>query len=128
MLETIRLFAAERLAEAAGQEPAAASAAHSAHYLAVAEAAAPHLKGSEPRTWLARLETERANLMRAAEHAAGQPDGTAQVLRFGIALQRYWVSSTEARKRPRCCFPCCGGPTPQPTLRCTPKRCTASRG
>ena len=90
LLETIRLFAAERLAEAAGQETSAASAGHSAHYIAVAEAAAPHLKGSNPRTWLARLETERANIMRAAEHAAGQPGGTAQVLRFGIAMQRYW--------------------------------------
>ena len=30
------------------------------------------------------------NLRRAAEHAAGEPDGTSQVLRFGVALWRYW--------------------------------------
>jgi len=38
---------------------------------------------------MARLEAERANVMRAAEHASGQPDGTAQVLRFAIALRTY---------------------------------------
>ena len=29
-------------------------------------------------------------MRRAAEHAAGEPDGTARVLRFGVALWRYW--------------------------------------
>ena len=90
LLETIRLFAAERLAET-DQEPAAAREAHCAHFLTVAEGAAPHLIGAEQRTWLDRLEADHANIMRAAEHAAGQPDGTPKVLRFGIALWRYWV-------------------------------------
>ena len=45
LLETIRLFAAERLAETGPEEAAAARAAHRARYLAVAEAAAPHLEG-----------------------------------------------------------------------------------
>jgi predicted ATPase/transcriptional regulator with XRE-family HTH domain len=90
LLETIRLFAAERLAES-DQEPAAAREAHCAHYLVVAEAAAPHLVGSEQGSWQDQLEADHANLRRAAEHAAGHPDGTAQVLRFGIALWRYWV-------------------------------------
>ena len=90
LLETIRLFAAERLAET-DQEPAAALDAHCVHFLAVAEGAAPHLVGAEQRIWLDRLEADHANLRSAAEHAAGQPDGTAQVLRFGIALWRYWL-------------------------------------
>jgi predicted ATPase/class 3 adenylate cyclase len=91
LLETIRLFAAERLAGTAGQEAAAVRKAHCAHYVAVAETAAPYLTGPEQGAWLARLETEDANLLRAAEHAARQPDGTAQVLRFGIALLPYWA-------------------------------------
>jgi predicted ATPase/DNA-binding XRE family transcriptional regulator len=90
LLETIRLFAAERLAET-DQEPAAAREAHCAHYLAVAEGAAPHLAGAEQGIWLDRLEADHANLRRAAEHASGQQDGTSRVLRFGIALRRYWV-------------------------------------
>ena len=94
LLETIRLFAAERLADA-GEEAAAARAAHCAHYLALAEAAAPHLDGPQQGSWLDRLDADQANLRRAAEHAAGEPDGTADVLRFGVALWRYW----DARSR-----------------------------
>jgi predicted ATPase/class 3 adenylate cyclase len=86
LLETIRLFAAERLAEAGDD---AAAAAHCAHFLAVAEAAA-HLSGPEQGSWLTRLDADQANLSRAVGHAAGEPDGTSQVLRFGVALWRYW--------------------------------------
>ena len=90
LLETIRLFAAERLAEAGGDEAAAVTAAHCAHFLAVAEAAAAHLTGPEQGSWLARLHADQANLRRAGQHAAGRPDGTAVVLRLGVALDRYW--------------------------------------
>jgi predicted ATPase/class 3 adenylate cyclase len=90
LLETIRQFAAEMLAEAGGGEAAAVAAAHCAHYLSVAEAAAAHLTGPDQGSWLARLDTDQANLRRAAEYAVGAPDGTAQVLRFGVALKRYW--------------------------------------
>jgi predicted ATPase/class 3 adenylate cyclase len=90
LLETIRLFAAERLADAGSEETAAARAAHCMHYLAVAEGAAAHLFGAEQGSWFDRLEADHTNLRRAAEHAAGQPDGTAQVLRFAVALWRYW--------------------------------------
>src|SRR5580704_15997430 len=92
LLETIRLFAAERLAEADGGEAAAVAAAHCAHFLAAAEAAAPHLTGPEQGSWLARLDADQANLRRAAQHAAGRPDGTALVLRMGVALERYWIA------------------------------------
>ena len=73
LLETIRLFAAERLAEAGGDEAAAVAAAHCAHFLAVAEAAAAHLTGPEQGSWLARLDADQANLRRAAGHAAERP-------------------------------------------------------
>ncbi len=91
LLETIRLFAADRLAEAGSDEAATLSARHCAHYLALAEEAAPHLHSPEQTSWHARLDADHANLRRATAHAADQPDGTAQVLRFGIALWRYWA-------------------------------------
>jgi predicted ATPase/class 3 adenylate cyclase len=91
LLETIRQFAAERPAEA-GAEQAAVAAAHCQYFLDVAEAAAPHLTGPDQGRWLARLDTEQANLRRAAERAAGRPGGTTQVLRFGAALRRYWLT------------------------------------
>ena len=90
LLETIRLFAAERLAEAGDAAAAAAAAAHCAHFLAVAEAAAAHLTGPEQGSWLDRLHADQANLRRAGQHAADRPDGTALVLRLGVALDRYW--------------------------------------
>ena len=94
LLETIRLFAAERLVEAGDGEAAAGGAAHCAHFLSVAEAAAPHLSGPEQGSWLARLDADQANLRRAARHAAGRPDGTAVVLRLGVALDRYWAGAS----------------------------------
>ena len=98
LLETIRQFAAERLAEAGDDESAAVAAAHCAHYLSVAEAAAPHLTGPYQGRWLARLDADQTNLRRAAAHAAGAQDGTAQVLRLGVALQRYWITRTRSEE------------------------------
>jgi predicted ATPase/class 3 adenylate cyclase len=92
LLETIRQFAAERLVEAGEDDATAAGAAHCEHFLFVAEAAAPHLTGPHQGRWFARLDAEQANLRRAADHAASEPDGTARVLRFGAALRRYWLA------------------------------------
>ncbi len=92
LLETIRQFAADRLAEAGETEAAAVAAAHLAHYLSVAQTAASHLTGPGQAMWLARLDADQANLRRAAGHAASRPDQTAQVLRFGVALGRYWAT------------------------------------
>jgi len=90
LLETIRQFAAERLVELDEREAALLRAAHGAHYLALAERAAPHLKGRDQGQWFAQMDADQANLRRALEHAANDPDGTAQVLRFAVALRRYW--------------------------------------
>ncbi len=90
LLETIRLFAAERLAEAGDDEAAVVAAAHCAHFLAAAEQAAAYLTGPEQGSWLARLDADQANLRRAAGYAVGRPEGTAVVLRLGVVLDRYW--------------------------------------
>jgi len=90
LLETIRLFAAEQLAKAGEDEATALAAAHCAHFLSVAETAATYLTGPEQGSWLARLDADQPNLQRAARYAAGRPDGTAIVLRLGVALRRYW--------------------------------------
>jgi predicted ATPase/DNA-binding SARP family transcriptional activator len=92
LLETIRQFAADQLTQTGDGEAAAVEAAHCAHYLSVAETAAPHLTGPDQGKWLARLDAEQANLRRAAQHAASRPDGTTQVLRLGAAPRRYWTA------------------------------------
>ncbi len=98
LLETIRQFAAERLVEAGDESGAAAAAAHCRYFLALADAAAPHLEGPEQGRWFARLDADHANLRRAAEYAASDPDGTARVLRCGVALRGYWVARSRCRE------------------------------
>ena len=92
LLETIREFAVERLADAGQDEAAVVVAAHCRHYLSVAEAAAPHLMGSDQGSWFARLDADQANLRRAAWYASSIPGGTEQVLRFAVALDRYGMA------------------------------------
>jgi len=92
LLETIRQFAAERLTQTGDDQAAAVAAAHGQYFLEVAEAAAPHLAGPDQGEWFARLDTDQANLRRAADHAASDPDGTTRVLRFGVALNSYWMA------------------------------------
>jgi predicted ATPase/DNA-binding SARP family transcriptional activator len=84
LLESVAAYAAERLAEAG--ETRRAEAAHSGHYLALAERAAGGLTGPEQARWLARLDVESANL-RAALDAAGSAD---EALRLVNALAWYW--------------------------------------
>jgi predicted ATPase/class 3 adenylate cyclase len=128
LLETIRLFAAERLVEAGEAEAAAVADAHCAHFLAVAEQAAAYLTGPEQGSWLARLDADQANLRRAAGHAAGDPDGTAVVLR----LASRWTATGEPAPgctRPSgCSCRCSSGPAPARTPGCSPRRWSPPRG
>jgi predicted ATPase/class 3 adenylate cyclase len=92
LLETIRQFAAERLLESGDDEAASVALRHSEHFLAIAEAAAAHLTGRDQGSWLSRLDGDESNLRRAAEQAAADPEGLERVLRFGVALRRYWMA------------------------------------
>jgi predicted ATPase/class 3 adenylate cyclase len=109
LLETIRQFAAERLAEAGGDESATV-AAHRQHFLALAETAAPHLTGPDQGNWFARLDTDQANLRRAAKEADNCPDGTARILRYGAALRRYWMARARNEEALRTLTPVLGRP------------------
>ena len=71
----------------------------------MAEQAAPYLTGPDQGSWLARLDTEQANLRRAAQYAAGRPDGTALVLRLGVALGRYWGARSQQQEAFRLLVP-----------------------
>jgi predicted ATPase/class 3 adenylate cyclase/DNA-binding CsgD family transcriptional regulator len=98
LLETIRHYAAERLALRADASLRDVGVAHRDHYLAVAEAAAVHVTGPDQGRWLDRLEADQANLQRAGEHAIGDRAGTAPVLRLGIALYRYGVARSRQQQ------------------------------
>ena len=69
LLETVRAYAAERLAEAGEQDQV--QAAHAGYFLALAERAAPELRGPDQLDWLARLSAEHDNFAAALRYAIG---------------------------------------------------------
>ena len=92
LLETVRQYAAERLEEAG--ETAALQLKHAGHFLAVVEAAEPHLFGGEDEPGLvARLALDNDNLRAASAWATAEPSRAAQALRFAGALFWYWYGS-----------------------------------
>jgi len=86
MLETMREYASEQL-EASG-EAEELERRHAEHFLALAEEAEPHLRGS-PKEWLDRLEAEHDNL-RAALDRLQESGETQLTLRLAGALSKFW--------------------------------------
>ena len=88
MLETIREFALERLADRG--EAADARAAHAAYYLTLAEAAEPKLRGHDQVVWAATMNVERDNVTTALHFASSVGDADTAV-RIAAALCTYWT-------------------------------------
>ena len=86
MLETIRQYSAERLAESTERDRIRDR--HRDTLLALAERAAPELETSRQASWLPMLDLEAANLAAAFERAL--ETDPRQALRLGIALTFYW--------------------------------------
>jgi tetratricopeptide (TPR) repeat protein len=83
MLETIREYGAERLAELA-----AVRARHADHFAALMAEAEPYLTTAEQLPWFARLEDERENILAALRYRCdlGDADGS---LRLAISVASY---------------------------------------
>ncbi len=90
MLETMRQYALERLAEAGEQQ--ATRERHLACFLALAEAAKPQLSGPDQGAWLKRLELDRDNLLSAHGWCDEAENGAERGLRLVNALMRFWLS------------------------------------
>ncbi|MFL6189757.1 MAG: BTAD domain-containing putative transcriptional regulator [Actinomycetes bacterium] len=84
LLETLRAYGAERLAEAG--ETQAVAARHTAWYLELAEEAAGHRTA---RPWLRRVAADYDNLRAALDRAVAAPDPDT-ALRLAGALGWYW--------------------------------------
>jgi predicted ATPase/DNA-binding SARP family transcriptional activator len=93
LLETLRLFALDRLAEAGDVDRTAR--AHVEYFLALASEHGPRLFGPDEVTSRLRLETEEPNLHAALDWA--KEHDAVLALRLGVALRPYW----EARWRER---------------------------
>ena len=86
MLESIRAFCAERLAEAGERD--ATHAAHAAYFMRLGETADPYMRQAEQLDWLARLGAEHGNLMAALRWAV--PADQLLALRLLAAMASYW--------------------------------------
>ncbi len=95
LLETIRIFSLERLAEAG--ETQSLSRQHFAWYLQLAEHAAPSLSGPQQEAWFAQLEAEHDNL-RAALSWALDTGGPEEAAHFALAMWRFWHKHTYQRE------------------------------
>ena len=88
LLETVRAYAAERLAEAGEEEQV--RTAHARYFLDLAERGEPRLRSADQLTWLARLSAEHDNFAAALRYVIGARDAQAG-LRFIAALSWFWI-------------------------------------
>lgn len=114
MLETIREFGRDRLAEAGDLDRV--RAAHAAYFLRLAETADPQIRGRDQLGWIALLDAEHDNLLAALRHAIDAEDaGTA--VRLVAALGIYWTilgNHTEAADWLRLALDVSGDPPLEP--------------
>jgi predicted ATPase/class 3 adenylate cyclase len=99
LLDTIRAYASERLAERSETETI--QARHRDWYLALAEQAAAELAGADQRRWLERLELEHDDIRAVLDRAMARPDPDVAI-RLGFAMWRFWQKHGhlgEARRR-----------------------------
>jgi predicted ATPase/DNA-binding CsgD family transcriptional regulator len=89
MLETIREYARQKLAESGNEEDL--RRAHSTHYLALAESAEQELTRPNQALWLKRLESEHGNL-RAALRSSLEVGSGETALRLASALWAFWLA------------------------------------
>jgi predicted ATPase/class 3 adenylate cyclase len=88
MLETIREYAAEKLAERG--EEGEARAAHAAYFVQLAEEADPELRGPRYLEWIRRLEAEVPNIWASVQYLLDQ-NRVADAIRLLTALNDFWV-------------------------------------
>lgn len=93
MLETIREYAGERLAEdeenGTGSEVQVIRKRHAAYYMGLAERATAQLTGIDQAVWMDRLEREHDNFRAALQWTIGE-DEAEMAARLGGSLWRFW--------------------------------------
>ncbi len=87
LLETVRHYAAERLALRLGAELGQARAAHRDYFLALVQTAGVHLRGPDEAVWLDRLEAEFDNIRAALAFSLADPDSAGPGLQLAAGLR-----------------------------------------
>ncbi|MET7759901.1 BTAD domain-containing putative transcriptional regulator [Streptomyces sp. NPDC005389] len=89
LLETIHEYAVERAAEAP-EVLAAAEAAHTAHFAALAETAEPKLRSAEQLPWIERIERDLDNIRAALHRTVVTSPDEATAHRLVFAMGWFW--------------------------------------
>lgn len=113
LLETLRLFALERLAERGDEERA--RRAHALFFRDFAAVAGPQLHGPDERAWRRRLDVEEPNIHGALRW--GHERDPSVALELGVALWPYW----DARWLERQAVPYLESLLSRPDLDCSPR-------
>ena len=95
MLETIRAYCAERLAEAGEEDQV--RRAFAGYFLRLAETGDPMLRSAGQQTWMRRLTAEQDNMHAALRWAVERRD-VELALRFGQALSWFWLLRGQRRE------------------------------
>jgi predicted ATPase/class 3 adenylate cyclase len=90
LLESVRQYAAAKLLAQGEDVSRAVREAHRDYYLALAEAAAPHLIGHRQLEWLDRLERELDNLRTALTYCLEDADPRPG-MRLNTAMTAFWL-------------------------------------
>ena len=91
LLETVRHYAAERLALRPGSELDETRAAHRDYYLGLVETAGLHLRGPDETLWLDRLEVEFDNIRAALAFSLADPHSAEPGLRLAAGLRWFCI-------------------------------------
>jgi DNA-binding SARP family transcriptional activator len=95
MLEVVRQYAGARLTESGAA--AGARDAHLRHFVALAEAAAPHIARDYSLAWVQRLAEDHDNLRAALEWSL-RDDGSTNAPRLAGALGWFWIAGGHWRE------------------------------
>ena len=92
LLETLRAYAAERLAQRGGAGLREARSAHLDHYLALVETAAARLRRADEVRWLDSIEAEFDNIRATLAFSVADPDSAEPGLRLAAGLRSFVFS------------------------------------
>ena len=95
MLETIRAYCSERLAEAGEEDQV--RRAFAGYFLRLAETGDPMLRSAGQQTWMRRLTAEQDNMYAALRWAVERRD-VELALRFGQSLSWFWLLRGQRRE------------------------------
>ncbi len=99
LLETVRQYARDRLAESGND--GRWRAAHCHYFLRMAEEAAGKLKGPDQVLWLQRLETEHDNLRAALDFCLNASEGATIGIAVGREFAAVLVDTRTLERRPK---------------------------